>query len=57
VRVPMSPKYAKDILNDREWKRDHLDLVPIMVNYGQIIKAMKHPVNGTFLKWGENHDD
>lgn len=56
IRVPMSPQYARDILNDREWKRKHADLVPLMVNYDKIIQAMKTPVNGTIIKW-DNHDE
>ena len=51
IRVPMSPHYAKDILNDRDWKRKNPALVPLMVNYKHIINAMKTPVNGTILKW------
>lgn len=56
IRVPMSPQYAKDILNDRDWKKAHKDLVPLMVNYGVIIQAMKTPVNGTVIKW-DNYDE
>jgi len=51
ILVPMSPQYAKDILNDRDWKRKNPTLVPLMVNYKHIIQAMKTPVNGTILKW------
>lgn len=51
MRVPMSPQSAKDILDDRDWKRKHTNLVPLMVNYKHIINAMKTPVNGTILKW------
>lgn len=51
LRVPMSPQLAKDILNDREWKKHNVWLVPYMVNYDTIIQAMKTPVNGTQLKW------
>lgn len=56
VRVPMSPQYAADILNDREWKRAHPHLVPLMVNYKSIIQAMKAPVNATVLRWDEHED-
>lgn len=56
IRVPMSPQYAKDILNDREWKKTHVKLVPLMVNYDCIIKAMKTPVNGAILEWAKQDE-
>lgn len=56
VRVPMSPQIAKDILNDREWKKKNTWLVPYMVNYGKIIEAMKSPVNGAQVKWKHGND-
>jgi hypothetical protein len=56
IRVPMSPQYARDILNDREWKIKHRDLVPLMVNYDKIIQAMKAPEIGFIFKWDKYED-
>ena len=56
MRVPMSPQYAKDVLEDREWKKAHPALVPIMVNYEHVIQAMKAPVNGAIVKW-DNYEE
>ncbi|MGV0949299.1 MAG: hypothetical protein ACOYB3_01410 [Azonexus sp.] len=56
IRVPMSPQYARDILNDREWKQKHRNLVVMMVNYDKIIKVMKTPVNGTVFDWSKDDE-
>jgi hypothetical protein len=57
IRVPMSLHYAKDILNDREWKKNNRRFVSLMVNYDKIIAAMKSPVNGTILNWKGQDDE
>lgn len=57
LRVPMSPQYAQDILNDREWKKNHQWAVTLLVNYDKIIQAMKSPRNNMAIPFKEGEDD
>lgn len=57
LRVPMPPSLAEQILDDRNWKMEHKWLVPWMVNYKQILTAVKKGVNGTIIKYKANYAD
>jgi hypothetical protein len=56
IRVPMPPSLAEQILDDREWKKDHKWAVPLMVDYQHILSAVKAGIDGTVIKW-DNYDE
>jgi hypothetical protein len=48
LRVPFSPGLAEKIIDDREWKMQHRDLVPIVAQYRKVVtKFLGNPVNQT----------
>lgn len=57
LRVPFSPGLAEKIIDDREWKMQHSQLVPIVAQYRKVVtKFLGSPVNQTKIVLKETNE-
>jgi len=55
-RVPISPDLAARILDDREWKAEHREIVPLLAQYRMVLKTyLVNPKNMREIRLKERH--